>query len=108
MDSNLFKQLNTIIPNEIVYVIHEFLYWDITTMKYIVYKSQKKKDVNTQIKNAMSRSNGFNNQEEYDTEHEHWIFEIFDEIKLQALSCQYCGEYIITHTPMKKECVCTN
>ena len=108
MDSNLFKQLNMIIPNELVYVIHEFLYWDITTMKYALYKSQKKSKINTQIKNAMSRSNGFNNQEIHDTEHEHWAFGVFDEIALQALSCPDCGEYMITNTPITKKCVCPN
>ena len=108
MDSNLFKQLNMIIPNELVYVIHEFLYWDITTMKYALYKSKNKTYINTQIKTAMSRSNGFHGQEIHDTEDEHWAFGIFDEITLQALSCTDCGEYIFAHTPITKKCVCTN
>ena len=78
------------------------------------YQACKRHRLLTQIKLAMSRRNGFNNQEPFDTVSEHWAWGpnnlLGDTLALQAVNCSKCGDYIMANQkddlPNRIKCFC--
>jgi hypothetical protein len=66
------------------------------------YIAAKRRPLLKQISHSMSRRNGFNSQEEFDTVDEHWSWSTNNSFEnnpsLQAINCSICGNYIRVST----------
>jgi hypothetical protein len=87
-------------PVDIVHIINQFLYWDLTSIRFAKYLAAKQKNTLHLIKTAISRKNGFGGQEQNDTLDPHWIFYTTTHslLCLQAMNCTQCGNYIVSNT----------
>ena len=66
------------------------------------YLAAKRRPLLQQISHSRSRRNGFNCQDDYDTDVEHWVWSPNnshnDYLSLQAENCSFCGNYICVST----------
>jgi hypothetical protein len=95
------------LPSVLFRIIHEYL--NETKEQAVTRHQRKQATINFYVNVASSRKNGFDGQEENETDHPQWIFYIprFDqdiicshygygypnEISLQAVNCPICGGY---------------
>lgn len=105
------------IPRDIYSQVYRFMYGSIE-----IRRKRYLRAIGFFINVATSRKNGFDKQEEDDTEDPHWIFYIprFDEeiitnnfadrseVCMQAVNCRKCGDYQNTYTQGCPICNCDN
>ena len=96
------------LPNELIYILKDYIFYNIRKMNFIKEMSQKKKLVNIRIKIAYSRKlyydlnilRGFKEAaQEYETM-ENWMFGFphsdyssIETTVLRGSNCKKCGEY---------------
>ena len=72
-------------------------------LEHAKYQAARRRPLLLQISNSMSRRNGFNCKEDFDTVCEHWSWSLNnsydDNLQLQAVNCSVCGNYICTGDP---------
>ena len=88
---------STPIISELHDIIKSFAFQDTQIPEF--QHRKKLTNVLDDIKLANSRKNGFNGFEEKDTNDEYWSFRTTKgDVKLQAISCQVCGNYRMSNT----------
>jgi len=73
-----------------------------TALDHAKFKAAKRRPLLKQISHSMSRRNGFNSQEEFDTVEEQWVWapnNSYEKLQLQAVNCSICGNYISVSNP---------
>lgn len=78
--------------------INQFLYWNQHSLHFAKHLFVKRKGFLDLIKNSMSRANGFFGVDNENTEDPHWVFDIADNVNMQSINCEYCGNYLHSHT----------
>jgi hypothetical protein len=103
----LFK-LN--LPKDILNEIKTYLYHDMRTFQFVLYKSSKKENLNKQIKNALSKNNiTFPENILYNENSPYWWFRVLEQKKpfqLFAQNCMKCGYYQSTSTDIQIKSLC--
>lgn len=86
-------------------------------LDYAKHQASKRLALLTQIKLSMSRRNGFNGQDSFDTVCDHWVWQpntlLGDKLQLQAVNCPDCGNYVCVSLvtfplPERIRCSCYN
>jgi len=70
-------------------------------LEHAKFQAAKRRPLLQQISHSMSRRNGFNSQEEFDTVDEQWVWSpnnSQDNLQFQAVNCSICGNYICVST----------
>ena len=73
-----------------------------TALEHAKFQAAKRRPLLKQISHSMSRRNGFNSQEEFDTVDEQWVWSpnnSQDNLQFQAVNCSICGNYISVSNP---------
>ena len=73
-----------------------------TALDHAKFQAAKRRPLLKQISHSMSRRNGFNSQDEFDTADEQWVWSpnnSYDNLQLQAVNCSICGNYISVSNP---------
>jgi hypothetical protein len=73
-----------------------------TALQFAKFQAAKRRPLLKQISHSMSRRNGFNSQDEFDTADEQWVWSpnnSYDNLQLQAVNCSICGNYISVSNP---------
>lgn len=71
-------------------------------LQFAKFQASKRRPLLKQISHSMSRRNGFNSQEDFDTVDEHWVWapnNSYGNLQLQAVNCSICGNYISVSNP---------
>ena len=72
-------------------------------LEHANHQASKRRPLLKQISHSMSRRNGFNCQENFDTINEHWVWapnnSDYNKLQLQAINCSICGNYIRVSDP---------
>tara|TARA_B100002051_G_C16423662_1_gene480648 strand:- start:176 stop:589 length:414 start_codon:yes stop_codon:yes gene_type:complete len=94
------------LPNELIYILKDYTFYNKTKMKFIKEMSKKKELINFRIRLACSRkmydvNRGWGIMDDYDRteESENWIFGfpvynwLNETTVLRGCNCKKCGEY---------------
>ena len=95
------------LPNELIYILKDYIFYNKTKMNYIKDMSKKKESINFRIKIACSRKMGYDQNIETGfrvsgeecEKSENWIFGfplynwLNEKTVLRGSNCKKCGEY---------------